>query len=127
MQTTETVHLVRAAFEWSFCLKTSYYVTNVRLKCEVDSQIRFTISSHQLRASCDSSRIGLSSHSPKFSKCAVRHVPWTCGFLERWCGIASAITRSECTVCDFFPWGYLEERVFKHFPHTLPGLKDRIV
>lgn len=31
MQTTETVHLVRAAFEWPFCLKTCYYAKNVRL------------------------------------------------------------------------------------------------
>jgi hypothetical protein len=27
------------------------------------------------------------------------------------------------SICDFFLWGYLKEKVFKHRPHTLPELK----
>jgi hypothetical protein len=30
-------------------------------------------------------------------------------------------------ICDFFFWGYLKEKVFKHRPHTLPELKERII
>jgi hypothetical protein len=31
------------------------------------------------------------------------------------------------SICDFFLWGYLKEKVFKHRPHTLPELKKRII
>lgn len=33
----------------------------------------------------------------------------------------------DLSVCDFFLWGYLKEKVFKHRPHTLPELRERIV
>jgi len=32
----------------------------------------------------------------------------------------------DLSICDFFLWGYLKEKVFKHRPHTLEELKDRI-
>jgi hypothetical protein len=28
--------------------------------------------------------------------------------------------------CDFFLWGYLKEKVFKHHPRSLEDLKERI-
>jgi hypothetical protein len=31
------------------------------------------------------------------------------------------------SICDFFLWGYLKEQVFKHRPHTLPQLRERII
>jgi hypothetical protein len=33
----------------------------------------------------------------------------------------------DLSLCDFFLWGYLKEKVFKHRPHTLPELKERII
>jgi hypothetical protein len=33
----------------------------------------------------------------------------------------------DLSICDFFLWGYLTEKVFKHSPHTLPELKKRII
>lgn len=32
----------------------------------------------------------------------------------------------DLSICDFFLWGYLKEKVFKHRPHTLDELKVRI-
>lgn len=32
----------------------------------------------------------------------------------------------DLSICDFFLWGYLKEKVFKHRPHTLEELKTRI-
>ncbi|XP_039292755.1 uncharacterized protein LOC120353366 [Nilaparvata lugens] len=32
----------------------------------------------------------------------------------------------DLSVCDFFLWGYLKEKVFNHRPHTLEELKDKI-
>ncbi|XP_039294955.1 uncharacterized protein LOC120353834 [Nilaparvata lugens] len=32
----------------------------------------------------------------------------------------------DLSVCDFFLWGYLKEKVFKHRPHTLEELKEKI-
>jgi hypothetical protein len=34
---------------------------------------------------------------------------------------------ADLSICDFFLWGYLKEKVFKHRPHTLPELKERII
>lgn len=132
MQTTETVHLVRAAFEWSFCLKSCSFLKNVRLKCEVDSQIRFTISSHQLRASCDFSRMGLNSHSPKFSKCAVRHVPWTPALspdlsILYVTSSRGVISRKECSNICVIPYqGYRTGYLRRDEPHhkNSPYLKS---
>lgn len=33
----------------------------------------------------------------------------------------------DLSMCDFFLWGYLKEKVFKHRPHTLEELKNRII
>ncbi|XP_014467255.1 PREDICTED: uncharacterized protein LOC106740582 [Dinoponera quadriceps] len=33
----------------------------------------------------------------------------------------------DLSICDFFLWGYLKEKVFKHRPHTLQELKRRII
>jgi hypothetical protein len=33
----------------------------------------------------------------------------------------------DLSICDFFLWGYLKEKVFKHHPHTLPELKEQII
>ena len=33
--------------------------------------------------------------------------------------------RSKCP-CDFFLWGYLKEKVFRHRPRSLEDLKERI-
>jgi hypothetical protein len=33
----------------------------------------------------------------------------------------------DLSICDFFLWRYLKEKVFKHRPHTLPELKERII
>jgi hypothetical protein len=33
----------------------------------------------------------------------------------------------DLSICYFFLWGYLKENVFKHRPHTLPELKERII
>jgi hypothetical protein len=33
----------------------------------------------------------------------------------------------DLSICDFFLWGYLKEKVFKHRPHTLPELKEWII
>ena len=30
------------------------------------------------------------------------------------------------SMCDFFLWGYLKEKVFRHRPHTIHELKARI-
>ncbi|CAI6355622.1 unnamed protein product [Macrosiphum euphorbiae] len=32
----------------------------------------------------------------------------------------------DLSICDFFLWDYLKEKVFKHRPHTLEELKTRI-
>lgn len=32
----------------------------------------------------------------------------------------------DLSICDFFLWGYLKEKVFKSRPHTLPELRERI-
>lgn len=32
----------------------------------------------------------------------------------------------DLSICDFFLWGYLKEKVFKHRPHTIPELRERI-
>ncbi|XP_039282917.1 uncharacterized protein LOC120351044 [Nilaparvata lugens] len=32
----------------------------------------------------------------------------------------------DLSVCDFFLWGYPKEKVFKHRPHTLEELKEKI-
>ena len=32
----------------------------------------------------------------------------------------------DLSIWDFFLWGYIKEKVFKHRPHTLEELKDRI-
>jgi len=38
-----------------------------------------------------------------------------------------AVARSpNLSICDFSLWGYLKEKVFKHQPHTLEELKERI-
>jgi hypothetical protein len=41
-----------------------------------------------------------------------------------WGGLARL---PDLSICDFFLWGYLKEKVFKHRPHTLPELKERII
>lgn len=33
----------------------------------------------------------------------------------------------DLSICDFFLWGYLKEKVFKRRPHTLPQLRERII
>jgi len=33
---------------------------------------------------------------------------------------------SDLSPCDFFLWGYLKEKVFKHRPQSLEDLKERI-
>jgi hypothetical protein len=33
----------------------------------------------------------------------------------------------DLSIYDFFLWGYLKEKVFKHRPHTLPELKEQII
>jgi hypothetical protein len=33
----------------------------------------------------------------------------------------------DLSICDFFLWGYLKEKVLKHRPHTLPELKEGII
>jgi hypothetical protein len=33
----------------------------------------------------------------------------------------------DLSICDFFLWGYLKEKVFKHRPHTQPELKEWII
>jgi len=33
----------------------------------------------------------------------------------------------DLSICDFFLWGYLKEKVFRHRPHTLQELKRRII
>jgi hypothetical protein len=33
----------------------------------------------------------------------------------------------DLSICDFFLWGYVKEKVFKYRPHTLPELKERII
>jgi hypothetical protein len=33
----------------------------------------------------------------------------------------------DLSICDFFLWRYLKEKVFKHRSHTLPELKERII
>lgn len=33
----------------------------------------------------------------------------------------------DLSICDFFLWGYLKEKVFKTRPHTLQELKERII
>jgi diadenosine tetraphosphate (Ap4A) HIT family hydrolase len=32
----------------------------------------------------------------------------------------------DLTPCDFFLWGYLKEKVFKHHPQSLEDLQERI-
>ena len=33
----------------------------------------------------------------------------------------------DLSICDFFLWGYLKEKVFKRRPHTLPQLREQII
>lgn len=33
----------------------------------------------------------------------------------------------DLSICDFFLWGYVKEKVFKHRPHNLPELRERII
>ena len=33
----------------------------------------------------------------------------------------------DLSICDFFLWGHLKERVFKSHPNTLPQLREQII
>jgi len=33
----------------------------------------------------------------------------------------------DLSICDFFLWGHLKERVFRSHPHTLPQLTEQII
>lgn len=63
-------------------------------------------------------RMGLQLTQPKFSKCAVRNVPWTIS-LRRDVGWP-ARSPDLNILYDFFLWGYLMEKMFKRYPHSLP-------
>ncbi|KAK3892425.1 hypothetical protein Pcinc_003658 [Petrolisthes cinctipes] len=39
---------------------------------------------------------------------------------------SSAHLKGYCSICDFFLWGYLKEKVFRSRPHNLEELKMRI-
>jgi len=67
---------------------------------------------------------GYSTYCLSFNDEAATDVPYAPRLTEGWCEVAPALTGLEHLW--FFLWGYLKEKVFKHRPHTLEKLKDRI-
>lgn len=68
---------------------------------------------------------GATSHTARISMARLRQV-----FPLRLVSVRGDVewpARSpDLSICDFFLWGYIKEKVFKHRPHTVEELKDRI-
>lgn len=97
VKTSENVQLLRAGNTFhskAFCL-----VRNVRSKCEEDSQVRVRgLVSYipKTKGKLWFQQDGTTAHAPKNSVSAQREMfSWHCGLFQRWCGMASLITRFE--------------------------------
>jgi hypothetical protein len=68
---------------------------------------------------------GTTAHTTRISLAVLRQM-----FPGRLVSLRSDIgwpTRSpDLSMCDFFLWGYLKDKVFKHRPNTIEDLKEKI-
>jgi len=68
---------------------------------------------------------GVTAHTARFSLGALQQMfP---GRLVSLRGYIGWPARSpDLSMCDFFRWGYLKDKVFRHRPHTIEDLKQKI-